>query len=61
MLPQIWVTQYIRKFNVLNNQNAILICSILKKKKLILFQSSGSILWSRMFLQMLKMVVQSIA
>ena len=28
MLPQIWVTQYIRKFNVLNNQNTILICSI---------------------------------
>jgi hypothetical protein len=28
MLLQIWVTQYIRKTNVLNNQNTLLICNI---------------------------------
>ena len=33
MSPQLWLTQYSRKTNILNNQYAILICN--KKKKLI--------------------------
>ena len=57
---QCWVTQYFRKYNVLNNQNTI---SIYYKQtnKQTNYQSSVSKLWSHMFLQMLKMVVQSIA
>ena len=53
--PQFWLTQYFRKTNILYNQYAILICN---KKP---YQLSVSILRSRMFLQMLKMVAQSIA
>ena len=49
MSPQFWLTQYIRNTENLNNQYANLIC---KKKT---YQLSVSILWSRMFLQMLKM------
>ena len=55
MSPQFWLTQYFRKTNILNNQYAILICN--KKNT---YQSSISILRFRMFLQMLKMVAQSI-
>ena len=54
MSPQFWLTQYFRKTNSLNNQYAILICN---KKN---YQSSVNILRSRMFLQILKMVAQSI-
>ena len=63
MPPQFWLTQYFRKTNILNNKYAILIC--INQSKLIdtkkTYQSSVSILQSRMFLQMLKMVAQSIA
>ena len=55
MSPQFWVTQYFRETNILKNQNAILICN---KKN---YESSVSILRSRMFLQMLTIVAQSIA
>ena len=55
MPPQFWVTRYFRKTNILNNENTILIC---KKQT---YQSSVSISWSRMCLQMLKLVTQSIA
>ena len=55
MPPQFWVTRYFRKTNILNNENTILIC---KKQT---YQSSVSIFWSRMCLQMLKLVTQSIA
>ena len=53
--PQFRLTQYFRKTNILNNQYAILICN---QKT---YQLSVSMLRSRMFLQMLKMVAQSIA
>ena len=56
MSPQFRLTQYSRKTNILNHQYAILICN--KKKT---YQSSVSILRSRMFLQMLKMIARSIA
>ena len=57
MSPQIWLTQYFRKTNNLsNNQYAILIPNHIKN-----YQSSVSVLQSRMFLQMLEMVAQSIA
>ena len=56
MSPQFWLTQHFRKTNNLNNQYAILICN-----KTINSQSSVSIHRSRMLLQMLKMVAQSIA
>ena len=52
MSPQFWVTQYFRKTNIFNDQNTILNCN---------YQLRISILRSRMFLQMLKMVAQSIA
>jgi hypothetical protein len=55
MPPQIWVTQYFRKTNILNSKKTIIIYD---KKT---YQLSVSILWSHMFLQMLKMVAQSIA
>ena len=32
MLPQFWVPQYLRKPNILNNQNTILICKPSPKK-----------------------------
>ena len=51
MSHQFWLTQYFEKSNILNNQYAILICN----------QLSLSIFRSRMFLQMMKMVAQSIA
>ena len=53
MSPQFCVKQYFRKNNILNNQNTILICN---KKT---YQSSVSIFWSHVFLQMLKMIAQS--
>ena len=56
MSPQCWLTQYFSKTNILNNQYAILICNPKKTH-----QSSINILRSRMFLQMLKMVAESIA
>ena len=56
MSPQYWLTQYFKEKNILNNQYAILIG---KNKKY--YSSSVIILQSRMFLQMLKMVAQSIA
>ena len=33
MLPQFWLTQYVRKTNILNNQYAILICNQNKTKQ----------------------------
>ena len=62
MSPQFWLTQHFRKTNILNNQYAILIINRRKKKKKKKnYQLSVSILWSRIFLQTLKMVAQSIA
>ena len=58
MSSQFWLTQYFRKTHYLNNQYAIFICNQPKKQN---YQSSVSILRSCMFLQMLKMVAQSIA
>ena len=56
ILPQFWFTHYLRKTNILYDQNTILNCNKQKKH----YQSSISILRSRMFLLMLKMVAQSI-